>query len=529
MPEAPRLGADATCDVCIVGGGIAGLLIADRLTSEGLSVIVLDQGTMAHGETGHTTAHFVTALDDRYTKLERMHGQRGAQLAAESHAAAIDYVDDLIIRLGADCDWKRIDGYLTVNEMHRDKTDRLLDDELLAARRAGLDVERVRALPQPWPIGLGPALKFARQAQVHPLKLLRAVARGLAFAGARMHAQTHVTKIHGGSSAAVETDGGPTVRCKHVVVATNTPINNRVAVHTKQAGYQTYVMAFRIPAGSLPQMLLWDGLWEDDAAYRYLRVLEGGSREDSTGRRDDLLIVGGEDHKTGQGPDGDQPYRAIEQWTRLHFPICGVEERRWSGEVMEPADGLAYIGRNAMDSSNVYIVTGDSGNGMTHGAIAAMLIPDLILARNNPWATLYNPSRKIGLHSIGDYMRENANTVLQYRDWLTHADVADESQIRPGEGAIIAKGLTHLAVYKDEYGVVTRLNARCPHLGGVVRWNSQEKTWDCPCHASRFDKLGKVMHGPANSNLKMEGAEPPLPPPPVRPIGDEPEMPAAFG
>ncbi len=503
MPEAPTLTSDASCDVCIVGGGIAGLLIAQRLTDEGLSVVVLDQNKLAHGETGHTTAHFVTALDDRYTQLERIHGERGARMAGESHATAITYVEDLIAKLGINCAWKRIDGYLTVNEQHRDKHDKLLDDELLAARRAGIEVERVRALPESWPSALGPALRFTRQAQVHPIRLLRSVAQILNASGARLHNRTHASGIHGGSHAAVETgDGGagPSVKCRHVVVATNTPVNNLVAVHTKQAGYQTYVVAFRVPAGSLAPLLMWDGLWESDAAYRYLRLLEGASSDG----RSDLLIVGGEDHKTGQGPDGDMPYRRIEQWTRQHFPMCTEAERRWSGEVMEPADGLAYIGRNALDRENVYIVTGDSGNGMTHAAIAAMLISDLVMGRENPWTSLYAPTRKIGLHSLGGYVRENLNTAAQYRDWLVRGDATTEDEIKPGEGAVIARGIHHLAVYKDETGACTHLNARCTHLGGVVRWNSQEKTWDCPCHASRFDKHGKMMHGPANSDLKRQ-------------------------
>jgi len=487
-----------TCDVCVVGGGIAGLLIAERLTSEGRRVIVLEQARMASGETGRTTAHFVAALDDRYTELERMHGETGAQQAAESHAKAIDHVEALIGRMGVECGWERLDGYLTVNESHRDDQERLLEDELAACRRAGLDVECVASLPAPWPREAG--LRFPRQAQVHPLLLLRAVAARLLESGAQLFEQTRATEIHGGSDAAVETKDGPTVKCSHVVVATNTPINNLVAIHTKQAGYQTYVLGFRVPAGMLSPILLWDGLWEDDVSYHYLRLLNGFPRADGDG----LLIVGGEDHKTGQGPQGDAPYRALEAWTRARFPMCGPIERRWSGEVMEPVDGLGYIGHNAVDRKNVYIVTGDSGNGMTHAAIAAMLIPDLIMGRDNPWTSLYDPARKVGMHALAGYARENVNTLAQYGDWFRGADVADESEIEPGSGAIVGNGLAPVAVYRSAEGACTRLSAICPHLGGIVRWNGQEKTWDCPCHASRFDRHGKVIHGPANSDLKRK-------------------------
>lgn len=500
--HAAALNADTSCDVCIVGAGIAGLLIAHRLAEQGRRVVVLDAGPLARGETARTTAHLVTALDDRFMDLRVMHGRSGARLAAESHAAAIDHVEALAQRLDVDCGWRRVDGYLTVNPHHAEKRDQLLADELDAARDAGLDVERVEHLPRPWP-ALGPALRFPRQAQMHPLRLLDAVARDLTARGVRVFSNTRATDIHGGDNARVETGGkgGPTVECAHVVVATNTPINNLVAVHTKQAGYQTYVSALRIPASSLPPALLWDGGWEDDTSYRYVRLLHA----DET--RENLLIVGGEDHKTGQGPDGDEPFRRLEEWARTNFPMCGTVERRWSGEVMEPADGLAYIGHNAVGHKNVYVVTGDSGNGMTHGAIAALLIPEQIAGhgKDHPWTHLYDPARKIGVHALRRYAQENVNTLAQYRDWFKRGDVKDESEIKPGAGATLTHGLKHLAVYKDHAGNCTRLSAVCPHLGGIVRWNDQEQTWDCPCHASRFARDGAVIHGPANSGLKPSG------------------------
>ncbi len=496
MPECAPLSGDVACDVCVIGGGMAGLLVAERLTREGLSVTVLESGSLAGGETSRTTAHFVTALDDRYTRLRQLHGQRGARLVAESQVAAIDHVETLIDRLEIDCGWERLDGYLVVNERHADKRDELLEEELVAAIDAELSVERVDRLPAPWPVELGPAIRFPRQAQAHPRQLLRGVAQHLADNGVRLHERTRATSVRGGNEPAVETDVGYMVQCSHVVVATNTPVNNFVAVHTKQAGYQTYVSAFAAPPGALPPLLLWDGLWRDDTAYRYLRLLPQGA-----GDGGDLLIVGGEDHKTGQGPERDTPFRNIEAWVARHFPMCGRAVRRWSGEVMEPADAIGYIGRDAGGRRNVFVVTGDSGTGMTNSAIAAILIPELIMGRSHAWETLYDPSRKIGLHALGTYVRENVNTFAQYGDWLTRGDVPDEDSIRPGEGAVIVDGLRHVAVFKDDQGRCTRLSAVCPHLAGVVRWNNQEKTWDCPCHASRFDRFGHVMHGPANRDL----------------------------
>lgn len=498
-PTGERLGEDRECDVCVVGAGIAGLLTADRLQREGRRVIVLEKDRMLRGETGRTTAHFVTALDDRYEALERWHGAEGVRLAAESHAVAVDYAERLCQELNVGEAWARVDGYLVVNERHRGRAAELLERERAAAARAEVAaaVEVVERLPGPWPSELGPALRFTRQARAHPLKLLGAVAAHFMARGGRIFEQARAAEIHGGADARVITEHGRTVRCGHVVVATNTPVNDRLVIHTKQSGYQTYVIAARVPRGVLPDLLLWDGLWEDDESYRYVRLAEAGA-----GDEHELLIVGGEDHKTGQGPEGEEPYRRLEQWTRAHFPMSGAVERRWSGEVMEPVDGLGYIGRNPGDADNVYVVTGDSGTGMTHGTLAALILPDLIAGRQNQWAALYDPARKVGWRVMGEYARENANTLAQYRDWLSRGDVKEEAEIRAGEGAIVVRGVRRVAVYKNENGTCSRLDATCPHLGGVVRWNGLERTWDCPCHASRFSKEGRLMHGPASSDLK---------------------------
>jgi len=502
---AAPLAADAECDVCIVGAGIAGLLIAEQLSSQGRRVIVLDSGLVARGETSRTTAHVVNALDDRYTELERLHGKDGARLAAESHSAAIRHIEAVVTKRGIECGWKRLDGYLVVNERHSAKREELLEEENAAARRAGVETQRVAALPALWPGGMwqGGVLRFPEQAQMHPLRLLSGIAEQIAREGVRIHSHTHVKDIKGGAEAIVQTSGGAVVRCQHVVVATNTPMNTTLAMHTKQSGYQTYVLALAVERGVLPPILLWDGPWEDDEFYNYIRLVPAEERGSNAGSSpQDLLLLGGEDHKTGQGPDGDGPFVRLEAWARKHLPMCREVVNRWSGEVMEPADGLGYIGHSPVGPRNVYMVTGDSGNGMTHSAIGAMLIPDLIAGRTNPWADLYDPARKIGMHALGAYAGENLNAVAQYRDWLRRGDVRSEAEIAPGTGAIVASGVNHLAVYKNESGQCTRLSAVCPHLGGLVRWNSVEKTWDCPCHASRFERTGKLLHGPANEDLR---------------------------
>jgi Rieske Fe-S protein len=278
-----------------------------------------------------------------------------------------------------------------------------------------------------------------------------------------------------------------------VVVATNTPINDRFAIHTKQAAYLTYVIAVRAQKATLHKALFWD----TPDPYHYVRIESGNNGYD-------ILITGGEDHKAGQSDDAEVRFDALERWTRKRFPLLKEIEYRWSGQVMEPVDGLAFIGQNPMDEKNVFIATGDSGNGMTHGTIAGMLIRDLILERSNEWATLYDPSRKT-LRAAKEFAKENLNVAGQFVDLVTPGEVDSADEIPPGSGAIMRQGLIKVAVYKDDQGIVHERSAVCRHLGCIVAWNSLEKTWDCPCHGSRYDAVGHVIMGPANSDLPPVG------------------------
>ncbi|HEV2881536.1 MAG TPA: FAD-dependent oxidoreductase [Pyrinomonadaceae bacterium] len=495
MPEQSPLAADVQADVVIVGAGIAGLTTAYLLTKEGKRVVILDDGPLAGGETCRTTAHLVNALDERYYELERLHGERGARLAAESHTAAIDQIESIVGAEGIDCDFTRLDGYLFVPPGDDPAQ---LGEELRAAHRAGLtEVEHVERAPVE-SFDTGAALRFPRQAQFHILKYLRGLTDAVRRGGGEIHTQTHATKIVGGEEARVETAGGATVRAGAIVVATNSPVNDLVAIHTKQAPYRTFVVGGRVPRGSVPQILLWDTA----DPYHYVRTQRVQS-EGGEGGGYDVLIVGGEDHKTGQADDAEERFRCLEEWTRERFPQVESFEFRWSGQVMEPVDGLAFIGRNPLDSDNVYIATGDSGNGMTHGTIAGMLLTDLISGRENKWAELYDPSRKpLSASAMKDFGQENLNVAAQYTDLVTPGEVSDASEIEPGEGAIIRRGLTKVACHRDASGALHERSAICAHLGCVVRWNSMEKTWDCPCHGSRYQTDGHVVNGPAISGLE---------------------------
>jgi glycine/D-amino acid oxidase-like deaminating enzyme/nitrite reductase/ring-hydroxylating ferredoxin subunit len=489
------LSGDATADVCVVGAGIAGLTTAYLLAREGRKVVVLDDGPVAGGETARTTAHLVNALDDRYYELERLHGERGARLAAESHTAAVDQIEEIVEREGIDCDFTRLDGYLCVGT---GQSTEQLGHELRAAHRCGLtEVKYVEQLPYE-AFDFGAALHFPYQGQFHILKYMDGLARAFTRLGGRIHTRTHADRIEGGDDGArVTTSEGHVVSSSAVVVATNTPVNDVVSIHTKQAPYRTYVVGARVASGSVPRMLLWD----TEDPYHYVRLQ---TVKDEAGGEHDVLIVGGEDHKTGQAEDFDERFRRLEKWTRERFPAVESAESfeyRWSGQVMEPVDGLGFIGRNPGDASNVYVATGDSGNGMTHGTIAGMLIRDLILGRENAWETLYDPSR-ISLRAGAEFARENLNVAAQYADYLTGGEVSSADEVAAGSGAIMRRGLSKVAIHRDDAGTLHEFSAVCTHLGCVVAWNDREKSWDCPCHGSRFSpEDGHVLNGPAIEGL----------------------------
>ncbi len=504
-PVRAPLDHDTTADVCIIGAGIAGLATAYELASQGRRVVVLDDGPVGGGESGKTTAHLSSVIDDGFSRIEKVHGVEVSRRCYESHAAAIDWYESIVSRERIDCDFERVDGFLFLPPGENPE---LLFHEQAAAQRAGVsDVERV--LSAPLTFDTGPCLRFPRQAQIEPLAFLLALAGAVERMGGRICCGSHVQKIEDRSGLEVQCENGTSVRAGAVVVATNSPINDIVTMHTKQYAYRTYAIALPIERGVVPHALYWDTSQEagkPDGPYHYVRV--GRNPVSIRGGTDshELLIVGGEDHKTGQADDGAARWARLEAWAKARFPITGAVEFRWSGQVMEPVDYLAFIGPNPTGPAGVYIVTGDSGMGMTHGAIAGMLLPDLIAGRKNPWADVYKPGR-LTPRTVLEYARENINVAAQYTDWVLPGGVDAVDDIPPGQAAVVREGLKLLACYRDPSGLMHTRSAVCPHLGGIVKWNSAEMTWDCPCHGSRFDHLGEVINGPANSDLAEATSE----------------------
>jgi len=483
LPSSDLLTHNAETDVCVVGAGIVGLTTAFLLGKLGRAVILLDDGPVASGETQVTTAHLSSAIDDRIANIERWHGADGARLAVQSHVSAIDQIERISTELDIACDFHRVDGYLFLAPGDSEDT---LREECAAAQRAGLTAEMIPRAPFK-SCDTGPCLRFPNQARFHPLKYLTGLTEAIKKQDGKIFTHSHCDSIHGGDVCRV-TVGQQIVKSKAVVVATNSPINDMFAIHTKQAPYMTYVIGARISRGTVADGLYWDTLH----AYHYVRLQECDSTHD-------WLIVGGEDHKSGQSQNSDQCHERLRIWAAERFPIGDVEFT-WGGQCMETMDGLAFIGRNPLDKENIYIATGDSGMGITHGTIAGILLSDLITGRDNPWERLYEPSRKT-LRASSAFAKENLNVAVQYGKWLTPGDVESSEEIEWDHGAVVRRGMTKIAASRDAYGKLTEVTAVCPHLGCMVQWNKAERTWDCPCHGSRFAADGQCINGPANVDL----------------------------
>jgi len=487
-------------DIVIVGGGLAGISIAYCLTQEGRKVVLVEDGFIGSGETGRTTAHIVTALDNRYYTLENIFGVEDTKLIAASHKEAINFIENTIKKEKINCEFERLNGYLF---LHPSDDKESLKKEVKAASLAGIEVKENDSVP-----GLitdeGKCICFPGQAQFHPMKYLKALCEVIVQKGGKIYTETHAAKIdHNG----LTTKAGYKIKANHIVVATNSPVNDKYAVHLKQSAYRTYVIGALIKKNSLQRALWWDtgDIKEnpDFPPYHYVRV-------QSYNDQYDLLISGGEDHATGDEKETSHAkkkiYGSLEEWTRKHFAIEEIIYR-WSGQVMEPMDSIAYIGRNPLDRDNVYIVTGDSGNGMTHCTIAGMLITDLIAGRENKWQQIYSPSRftfKTSGHFFKEAMYSLMNLLKLSPD---HKDAVQLSSIKKGEGKIMKLEEKNCGVFRDEENLLHIVSAKCTHLGCTIGWNKDEQTWDCPCHGSRFTYKGIVINGPSNNDLPVYSEE----------------------
>ncbi|GGW40287.1 FAD-dependent oxidoreductase [Streptomyces xantholiticus] len=484
----PPLTTDLEVDVAVVGGGIAGLSTAWELTREGgRSVVVLEADRIATGVTGFTTAKVTAQHGMIYDRLRRTRGTEGARLYARSQQAAVERVAEVASALGIECEFERGPSYV----YSRDGAERSsLKSEAEAAAEAGLDAAYVEDTGLPFPVA--GAVRVEEQAQFHPRKYLLALAHDLTAYGNTIHERTRVTGLQEGTPCRLTTESGFRVTARDVVVATHFPVFDRALLFARMSPRRELVVAAPLPTDRDPA-----GMYiTEDGDKRSVRTAPLGD-----GRR--LLIVTGE-HFTPGTADVPERIERLDEWMHTHF---AVEETRyrWAAQDNDPSDRVPLIGPFHPGARHTYVATGFGGWGMSGGVLAGRLLTGLICAVRPPWTDLYDPRRlwstlreaptlisqqaEVGRHFVGDRLR------------TTHVDSA--SDIAPGTGAVVRLGGRRCAVYRDDEGVCHAVSARCTHLGCLVSFNEAERSWDCPCHGSRFAVDGSVLNGPALRPLEV--------------------------
>lgn len=489
LPHFAPPSADLHVDVLVVGAGITGITAAYLLKKAGKTVALVERESAAMRDSGHTTAHVTHVTDMLLSKLVHDFGRDHARAVWDAGTAAMEQIANTANEEGIDCELRRVPAYLHAPIDSNSSGDReMFQEEARLAQELGFDagyLQSVTILPQP-------GVRYANQLLFHPRKYLAGLLTKVPGEESHVFENAPIAEFFESPRRVVI--NGYTIAFERLVIATHYPMQGyqesaaAVLFQTKLAPYSTYAIGARLPLGTLPEASFWD----TSDPYNYLRV----DRRDG----DDYAIFGGADHKTGQKADTDEPYRELFE-TLLKFAPQATIVDRWSGQVIETADGLPYIGENAPGQ---FISTGYAGNGMTFGTLGAMMARDWVLGSANPWSDLFAPSR-VKLSGAWDYLKENKDyPYYMAKDRLTrHAgSVAD---VPAGEGRVIRIDGKKCAVHRDEKGTVTTRSAICPHLGCVVAWNNSERTWDCPCHGSRFHAGGEVLAGPAETALAAVG------------------------
>jgi glycine/D-amino acid oxidase-like deaminating enzyme/nitrite reductase/ring-hydroxylating ferredoxin subunit len=489
LPEFPSVDKDFNADVVVVGGGITGITAAYLLKRAGCRVILLERERCASLDTGHTTAHLTHVLDTPLHELEHNFGPARAQMAWKAARSAIDQIAANIEAEQIECEFRRVSGFLHAPVSGQDGRGEFwnLKRDAELAREFGFSARFMNSVP----LMKRPGVEFPNQAVFHPRKYVAGLLGAIPGQGSAVFEHTAVEEIS--EKPLTVRAGRARIRCDYVVIATHTPLRGHsgmmaaILLQTKLFLYTTYVLGARIARGIVPDAVFWD----TSDPYYYLRVDHRGDH--------DYVIFGGEDHKTGQETDTLAVFERLEAKLKHLLPKAEVD-RRWSGQVVETPDGLPYIGRTAEDQ---FAATGFAGQGMAFGTVGAMMATDAYLKRDNPWTDLFAPGRKALRAGKLEYARENADyPYYLLRGWLGPADEESLNAVGPEEGKIIALDHHKVAAYRDAHGHVTLLSPVCTHLRCIVRWNSAEKTWDCPCHGSRFKATGEVIAGPAEEDLK---------------------------
>jgi glycine/D-amino acid oxidase-like deaminating enzyme/nitrite reductase/ring-hydroxylating ferredoxin subunit len=483
-------------DVAVIGGGITGLSAAIELREAGRSVAVLESDRIVESTTGHTTAKLTSQHGLYYETLVSKFGEKKASQYANANEAAIEEVERRVEDADIDCDFRRTEAYTyaaSADDLER------VRDEVDAAQRLGLPASYVEETPLPFDVD--GAVRFDEQAQFHPRKYLLAIAEGVHGDGSYVFEETRALDIDPGSPCRVETEHGEVV-ADDVVVATHFPVLDRAGYFARMHPHRAYLLAVRID-GAVPEGLFYNTASPPATMRPYSLADDAGPAADGDG---ELLIVGGQSHEPGlDGPPTSERYRRCEAFAREHFDVESVEYR-WSTMDYYPVDRVPFIGRIDPLSDHVYVGTGFKGWGMTTGTAAGMILSDLIVEGSNPWADVFDPQRLTPGASAKHFLEENAKVGGSFvgdriKSLLASLGADGADDLPRGDARVVRRTSQPVGLYRDDSGTTHAVSATCPHMGCLVRWNDAERTWDCPCHGSRFTHEGEVLSGPAVEGL----------------------------
>jgi glycine/D-amino acid oxidase-like deaminating enzyme/nitrite reductase/ring-hydroxylating ferredoxin subunit len=476
--------ADEVYDCLVVGGGITGLTAALLLQKSGKHTIIAEAKAIGFGTTGGTSAHINTFADTTYKEAESAFGEDCAQLFKDAIIKGFDIIKSHVDMYGINCDYEEKPGYLYAEDEEQAKQ---LDDIYEGAVKVGVAVKYIDDVPTPVPYIK--AVQFDGQAQFHPLKYLQGLQTAYLDAGGFILENTLIKSLSNDNGVHVAEAATRNIRAKRVIYATHLPPNINV-FNFRCAPYRSYVMAVKLKSGKYPDALVYDM----QEPYHYVRshTIDGQP----------LLIAGGHDHKTGH-EDAEKAFADLEKYIRKYYNVSSVKYK-WSSQYYVPVDGLPYVGQLPMAAEGIYCATGFNGNGMMLGSVSGRILADLVLGRKNVFADLFSTSRLKPIDGFTEFIKENADVAYHFvKDRIGIKETDSLKRLQPGTGKVVEVDGEMIAAYRDDKGEIHALSPVCTHAKCIVNWNSEEKSWDCPCHGARYDIDGAVLTGPATKALEI--------------------------
>lgn len=469
-------------DCIIIGAGITGITAALILRKAGKETLIVDAHNAGYGTTGGTSAHINTFADTTYAEAASAFGEKGAELFAGAINSGFDLIRKNIESYHIDCDFEEKPGFVYAEDEDQVKQLQDLYDGTLKVNVPIFYTDDV-----PVPIPFKRAVMLPGQAQFHPMKYTQALLQEYIKAGGRVLEDTKIEEIKSEDGIHSAVSGDNIYKSKNVIYATHIPPGINV-FSFRCAPYRSYVIAVKLKSDNYPKALIYDMR----EPYHYFRshVIDG----------QELLLIGGNDHKSGHD-DPEKAFDDLEQYARKFFDISSVEYK-WSSQYYIPVDGLPYVGQIPLYAEGIYCATGYNGNGMMLGSISAQILADTILGKTNPYAEIFSSTRIKPIDGFTEFVNENADVVYHFvADRLAVHEMESIKNLKPGNGEVIKLNGRKIAAYRDEDGEIHALSPVCTHAGCIVNWNTEEKSWDCPCHGARYDFEGRVLNGPAVKDL----------------------------